>query len=99
MPVAAPAACNEPRDRSGPEGLANPRKLGQLPRDAQVLARGARVQPTAPGEPLGARAADEPAAPVELRHEFEPPARPRVDVRRQRRQLVLELTNRETGRI
>ena len=73
------------------------RQFSQPSRDPHMFARGSRRQPAAPGEPLRGRAANERVPPVELGHQLEPAAGSRVDVRRQARELVLELTEREVG--
>ena len=73
------------------EGCMDGRQFAESPRNPHVLSRGTRAQPAAPGEPLGHGRASEATAPVELCDELQPAARPRVDVGRKRRDLILEL--------
>jgi hypothetical protein len=74
------------------------RQLRQPPRDPDVLTGRPRRKRAAPGKPLGAGAAArfrEAAPTIELADELEPAARPRVDVRGERGDLVLELVERD----
>jgi hypothetical protein len=73
------------------EGRVDQRQLVQAARDAHVLACRSRRQRAAPGQPLGRRACCKATAPIDLGHELEPAAGPRVDVRGEHRDLVLEL--------
>jgi hypothetical protein len=82
------------RELAAPEGGSDARQLRQPARDADVLARCSRRQPAAPGEPLGRGAAGEGAPPVELGHQLQPAASAGVEVRGERRELILELAKR-----
>jgi hypothetical protein len=79
------------RELAAGKGLVDQRQLDETPRDPHVLARRPRRQCAAPGQPLGRRACCKAAAAIDLGHELQPAAGPRVDVRGERRDLVLEL--------
>jgi len=83
------------RQLSGCERRVHERDLLEPPRDAEVLARRARLERASPGDPLGARAAtaEVPPAvsPVELGDELEPPTRSGVQVRGEGEDFVLQL--------
>src|SRR4029453_1784223 len=68
----------------------------ESPRHADVLARGAGLEPDAPGEPLGAGLeAGVPAAPgVELPDQFQEPGRGRLEVSGELGDLVAESIER-----
>ena len=57
------------------------------------------VRGVKPGEPLRGRAGDHVASAVDLRHQLEPAAGARVQVRGERRQLVLEFREGELGHL
>ncbi len=79
------------RELAAGKGRVDARQFAQAPRDPHVLPRRARAQAAAPGEPLGAGTAYEPAPAVELSYELEPAAGAGVDVRGEGRDLILEL--------
>ena len=84
------------RELAASERGVDARQLGKAPGHAYVLARRPGEQRTPPREPRGARAAAvvlPVAALVELADELEEAAGTRGEVRRKRRELVLQLPN------
>jgi hypothetical protein len=80
------------RELAPGEGLRQPRQSAERPRDADLLARRAEVEPDAPTQPVRARA--EPVAPaaagVKVADEIEQSSRRRIEMHRELGDLVAE---------